>query len=124
MARVSKTDVKAIMDTDVELNAFIIAADLVIDDLLLDQGYSGAHLKEIARWLSAHFACTLDPRVESEKVAGADVKYAFPILRSAAGLGLNASPYGQQVLVLDTSGALNDVGKVASVIESIPTKYS
>ncbi len=115
--RVSPTDVKAIFETTVDLSAFIMAADLLIDELMTDAGYSEAHLKEIARWLSAHYACTLDPRLLSEKVAGADVKY-----QTKVGDGLEASSYGQQVLTLDTKGILKSIiGKKAAIIEAIPS---
>ena len=102
MARVTDADVKQILDTDVSTTPFILSANLLVDQWLLDKGLSEALLTEIERWVAAHLTCMLDPR-ETAKAMG-DSRVNFEAGR--LGMGLQATRYGQQVLLLDTTGTL------------------
>jgi hypothetical protein len=104
--RVSADDIKEILDTslsDSSIEAFIQAANITITKWLsTDSGLSSVQLKEIERWLSCHLiACTREKQVRAEEAGDASVTY-----QGTTGMGLDATFYGQQVKVLDTSGIL------------------
>ncbi len=121
--RVTVDEVKEIFDTDLNANnieAMIRAANMLVTAKLTGVGYADAELKEIERWLSAHFAAQMDPVAETEKIGDAQIRYALAISRGSAGLKLNNNPYGQQVCVLEYQGILVNLGKVAAVIKTAP----
>lgn len=122
MARTSTTEVLAILDTTLtNLEPFIIIANQTVNRHLLGKAMDDAELKEIERWLSAHFAAVRDPRVRERKIGDASEKYA--ISGGYAG-SLDGTPYGQQVLVLDYTGTLAKVlGKKAVVLDAIEENY-
>lgn len=106
--RVTQAEVLAIIDTDTaDISAFITAANLLVTAKLADEDLGDDLLKEIERWLSAHFVCALDPRSKAEKIGDASVTYE----NASTGEGLKSTRYGQQVLLLDTSGTLAQLGK-------------
>ena len=122
MARVTPAEVKEIFETgltDASLDAFIAAANNIVTAKLTGEGYLVAELKEIERWLSAHFAAQMDPVAETEKIGDSMVRYALAISRSVKGLKLNNNPYGQQVSVIEYNGILADLGKAAATIETV-----
>jgi len=106
MARTTDAAVKQILDTDVDCSPFILAANLFVDQWLLTAGLSDALLTEIERWVAAHFTCMLDPR-ERQKAMG-DQRVEFEQGTLTEGLGWTR--YGQQAMLLDTSGILTAVG--------------
>jgi hypothetical protein len=112
--RVNDADVKEILDTSISTTVFIKAANLIVNEHLSGQGLSNDQLKEIERWLSAHLACVRDPRVAEEAFGDARAKY-----QGITGLGLDATMYGQQVRLLDSTGRLSRVGKQAVYIKAI-----
>lgn len=108
MARVTATDVLAIMKgstlTDDELLPHIAAANAIVTGKCAsDTDYTAAHLKEIERFLSAHFACSADPTVAQETIGAATVVYD-----GKTGMGLDSSPFGQRAKVLDFNGLLGE----------------
>ena len=105
--RVSDSEVKEIIDTTVTTTPFIDAANLIVTGKLADQGLGDALLKEIERWMSAHLVAIRDPMIKKEKAGEAEATY----VTGKEGMGLDATPYGQQVKLLDTSGALTDLGR-------------
>ena len=114
--RVSSAEVLAIMDlgsgvTDVD--AFILSANMIVTDKLAGQSLGDARLKEIERWLSAHFVSIKFPRLKSEKADGAADVYDVGQL----GKGLQATAYGQQVLLLDTTGIMAGVGRLGAFLD-------
>lgn len=115
MPRVLTDEVEEILSTQigaVALTAHVIAANALVDAQLLGQGYPEALLKEIERWLAAHFACMQDPRLKSQGVQDAQTTY-----EGQTGMGLNASRYGQQAIVLDVNGVLTRLGQAQSALE-------
>lgn len=108
-ARVSADDVKEIIETsltDSQINAFINTAHHHVQDNLLNKGLSASKLTQIELWLSAHFLAIRDQRVESEGVAGEwQARY-----QGKTGMGFEATTYGQQALMLDTTGTLASSG--------------
>lgn len=106
MARVTESEVKEIIETDVTpLTVFISQAALLVSETLEGKGLSEARLKEIERYLAAHYlAATLDPQARSEGASGTSVTY-----EGAQGMGLQGTRYGQQALVWDTTGTLREL---------------
>lgn len=121
--RVTAEDVKQIIVTDKEdavIEAFISAASLTVDAILADQDLTDDQLQEIERWLSAHLmACAVEPQIVKEQVGNASATYA-----GITKMGLNATLYGQQVKILDTTGLLaaqeEQLGRREASIYAIP----
>lgn len=84
------------------LDPFIETASNVVDTHCTASGYSDATLELIERWLSAHFVILYDRRRASEKIGPLSTSYESGDL----GMGLKATAYGQQALILDHKGSL------------------
>lgn len=109
MARTTEAEVKKIIDTaltDDQVKPFLISANILITDILLDEGYSIDLLKEIEKWLAAHFVAIRDPQVMKEKIGEVDAAY-----QGKTGLGLNYTSYGQQVMLLEYHGKLAEIAQ-------------
>ena len=106
MARVTDAEVKDIIDTSLTTTVFITAANLIVDEHLKGKDLSETELKEIERWLAAHFVAVRDKRAQSETVGSAHVSYA-----NAYDMGLDFTEYGQMAKVLDGSGTLAKLGQ-------------
>jgi acyl CoA:acetate/3-ketoacid CoA transferase alpha subunit len=111
--RVTDAEVREIIDTEVtDLTAFILAANGFVTDMLTGKGLSDDRLKEIERWLAAHFTAMKDFKnrvVEIE--AGRGRERTGESVRGVLAQDLRLTRYGQQALVLDTTGTLLTVGK-------------
>ena len=103
--RVTDADVKAILDTTVNTEPFIVAASLLIDTHLASAGLSLALLTEIERWLAAHLVCIRDPRLHEARADSVSLRFE----RGKPGSGLDATGYGSQVKLLDPTGILDTV---------------
>jgi hypothetical protein len=104
--RVLQTEVKEIIETTIDdISPFITAANIVVTDRLSGEGLSASLLKEIERWLSAHFIAMRERQAESEKLGDASSKWG-----GRFGRGLDFTQYGQQVKILDTTGILESIG--------------
>jgi hypothetical protein len=110
MARVTASEVREIIETDLtdqQLAPMIAMAAMETGERLTGLGISEARLTEIERWLSAHFvAASLDPRRKSQGVSGASETF-----EGQQGMGLESTRYGQQAIVLDTTGTLAGASK-------------
>ena len=114
--RVNQEEVQEIIDTDVDnLLPFIMVADTLVTKKLTGQSLGDDLLKEITRWLAAHFVAVRDPIVRQEKTGDASATFFL----GKEGTGLNATPYGQQAMMIDTSGTLASLGKKQASIEAI-----
>ena len=106
--RVTSDEVLEIIDTDLtNITPFISAANIIVTDRLGSAGIGSELLKEIERWLAAHFLAVREPNVKSETVGGASATYETSVL----GKRLEGTSYGQQVLILDPTGSLAQLGK-------------
>jgi hypothetical protein len=115
MARVNVTQVKDIISTslsDASIKACITAANILVDEKI--SGLGEDQLKEIERWLAAHFVAVQDPKVVSEKIGSASATYEATKL----GEMLRATSYGQQAILLDTTGTLEGLGKKPSTMNT------
>ena len=116
-ARVNAEDVKEIFDTlmtDPQINAFINMASRLVTNQIQGQEILGssstisnATLKDIELLLSAHFCSLNDPRAETEDWAG---EYRFKV-QGKTDMMLDATFYGQQAKLLDTTGTLDRLGE-------------
>lgn len=113
--RVTTAEVKEIIDIpssipDTTIHSFIVGANITVSAILgNDTVITASQLKEIEKWLAAHFlACSIVPQASEEEVMGeTSIKYT-----GKTDKGLDATLYGQTVKVLDTTGKLaNSVGK-------------
>jgi hypothetical protein len=112
MPRVVDADVKAILDTDVLTDPFILSANLLVNQWLLNSGLSDALLTEIERWIAAHLTCMLDPRESAKAMGDQRVSFEAGTLKE----GLAFTRYGQQAMLLDPTGILANaqIGKRTS----------
>lgn len=108
MARVTSDEVKQIINTTLDPTPFIEAASVVVTDRLASESLGITTLKEIERWLAAHFLAIRDPQKKSQSIDGASETY---VMASVTGEGLKSTLYGQQALMLDSSGVLSNLGK-------------
>jgi len=114
--RVTTEEVKQIIETvEAEIEPFIKAANIVVSEHLVGSGMGAATLKEIERWLTAHFISVKDKRPRSENIGAAQMVYETPLL----GKGLDGTMYGQQVKILDSSGRLSALGRKRVVFDVI-----
>jgi hypothetical protein len=108
MARVNDAEVRLIIDIDTsitDLTPFITIANLLVTDKLGASSLSVELLKEIERWLAAHFVAMRDQRVKSESIGGISTVYT-----GTTGQGLFSTLYGQTAMTLDTTGILTQCG--------------
>lgn len=121
MGRVVANEVKEILDTSLtnaRVDVFINAANLTITKYLgSSTDLSAEEKKEIERWFTAHLIAT-GPELQAsqEEVLGeTSIKY-----QGKTGMGLEATLYGQQCLVLDTTGTLAaKLGKKKATITAV-----
>ena len=112
MARVTTEEVKEIIpipETVEDLTPYITIANSLIEKVIVAQfpdAHTEDHLKEIERWLSAHFAAIRYTRTSSESIGEVKESYQYKV-----DLDLRCTMYGQQAIILDTSGALNTLLK-------------
>lgn len=115
MARVTDEDVKDIITTDLDTSPHIQAANLMVTDRLGDSTLSAETLKEIERWLAAHFVSVTDPQLKAEKVGDATNTYDVGKL----GENLKSTRYGLQAVLLDSTGVLNSIGRKTAIFETL-----
>ena len=110
MARVTATEVKAIMENcvldDLVVDVFIEAANEVVTQTLAGTTVGTVLLKSIERFYTAHMiAGTLHRTTSEEKLGDAAVVYTGKWDKN-----LDSTPYGQIVKGLDTSGKMASLG--------------
>lgn len=117
--RVNAEEVKEIIDTelsDTRIGAFITAANTLINDKLLNKGLASSTLKEIERWLAAHYISASIERQAIEEEAGpASQKFSDFFSQ-----GLNSTTYGQTARTLDPSGTLTSLDLKTINLKAIP----
>lgn len=98
------------------IDRLIIAASAVVDEVFEnDTDVSATLLEEIECWLTAHMiASTLWRTTSEEKIGDASAKYT-----GQWGKKLESTPYGQMVLILDTTGKMARSGKIAASIFAV-----
>jgi hypothetical protein len=110
VCRVTVSEVKEIFDTNIDsgkIQACIKSANILVTRKIAVLGeLETDELKEIERWLAAHFASIQDPVALRERVGDAE-QWSFPAsVTTAWGKGFNLTPYGQQAIALDSTNTL------------------
>ena len=111
MPRVSGAEVRQVIKLSVDsvpdatLDEQIAVANRLTSDLLSTKGLSDDRLKDIEKYLSAHFAALYDREAMSaeKKIGDAASEY---YLTNAVGKYLDLTVWGQMAKVLDTSNTL------------------
>jgi hypothetical protein len=128
--RLSSSDVTLIMDgctTDANtIDAFINSAELLMNRVFgTGETLSELELTEIERFLVAHMiSSTVYKSTSREKLGDAEMEYT-----GKWDTGLKSTPYGQMVLLLDSTGKLANLGVAAATIYAVkgpdrtPTNY-
>jgi len=118
MARTTVLEVKDIIDTNLSssiVQAFIDDASNLLDELFEDEtGISDELLASIEKWLASHFVAIRDQKPKSEKIGDASITY-----HGTSGKGLEFTPYGQQALLLDTTGRLKSIGGKRATFKAV-----
>jgi hypothetical protein len=102
--------------SDPTIQVHIDTAALIIADELADSGLSQTRLDKIQTYLAAHFLYVSETGggagggLKSEKMGEAEDTYFSP--EETGGFGLASTSFGQQAMVLDTTGTL--AGKASS----------
>lgn len=90
------------VDAAISVTPFIEVASALVDELsAADSTVTATRLELVERWLAAHFYAVRDPRSTSEQAEGIGASY-----ESRVDLGLSITRYGQQAMMLDTTGWL------------------
>lgn len=115
MANVTPIEVEEIYDGIVQSNA-VTAAGQISSKLLSDCSYTTAELKEIERWLAAHFQSIIDGKnsLTSESLGRWSESKS-----NIYSKGLESTEYGQMALALDTCGGLSNAGKRKAIFNVI-----
>jgi hypothetical protein len=105
--RVTHTEVVAIISTSItDVTPFIDSANVIIDSVIeATDSVSDEVLKEMELWLAAHLVAVREGVPQAEKTGDAQVTY-----QGKTGMGLMATTYGQQVLLLDPTGRFAERG--------------
>jgi hypothetical protein len=113
--RVTDCEIKSIIETDLATLPFAQSAHALVEDCdLAGKGLGESTLKLVELWLAAHFVAIRERQLQSEKMGDSADAYMGEV-----GKGLDATTYGQQAKVLDTTGALANLGKRRPVFEAL-----
>jgi len=125
MARVTASEVKEILETQLDdtiVDVFIIPANKLTDRVEAEDTESlldATELKEIERWLAAHFTAIRDTRVSNEKAGSVSQGFQYKV-----DLNFNVTMYGQTALVLDVTGFLAALQKQAEDGQAVTASVS
>lgn len=104
-------DVAAVYETDRDATAiepFLAVAAAFTDEHLAGKGLSNTTLKEVQRYLAAHFLFVTDTGVH-ETLAIEDVRERFT--KSEKNPGLFDSRWGRTAVMIDPSGTLSELAR-------------
>jgi len=106
--RVTAAEVRAIVNikASLDISAFITVANLIVTAKCAPLGYTADELKEIERWLAAHFVLCNYPMTESRKLGD-----AWQRIVTDNALHLDLTHPGQQVQVIDYLGGLTGIAQ-------------
>lgn len=119
---VTADDVRALFPADATFTddlaeAMLVGAAELITNAMSGTSASTTLLDELTRWMTAHMiASTVERMAEQEGAGGASIKYT-----GTFGENLSSTPYGQMVVLLDTTGTMASLGKKSAGIFAIPS---
>jgi hypothetical protein len=105
---ITPTDLRKIFATrldDEALAMFCQMAQDLVDANLGSSEFTDERKSRIGLFLAAHLASTNSPQLQSERVG----PYSYT-RQGQTGMGLDATFYGQNVKILDTTGTLAKLG--------------
>lgn len=119
---VTTDDVKKIYPTESDLSGFLRTANLVVTTQLSGKGLDSSVTDEITIYLTAHFATIgLDKGgLRRQRLGDGDESYKTP---GDKDLGFKSTLYGQQAMLLDTTGTLASMGASAQSLPALFTVY-
>ena len=106
MLRVIPEDVLTLVTTTRDVTPFLRAASALVTTYLGDAGLDETVLAEIERWWAAHLIAIADQPVLEKRFGNTALKFQAP----KVGMGLQGTAFGQQVLMLDSTGILGELG--------------
>jgi len=118
--RVTGDEVKEIIGTSLtasEIAPMITAANILVTARCASAGYSIAELKEIERWLAAHFVTARDRSTSLSSKTIGEASETYSQSQASSSYALGSSPYGQQALLLDYLGCLTTLGKQKATLK-------
>ena len=130
MARVTVEEIQEIFDTDLkadQITAFISVANILVTNTCATSTaptLGTDELKEIERWLAAHFACIRDPISLRAKIGDAEAWHFPAAVTTAWGKGLNQTVYGQNAIAIDRTGRLAGLGRMKGSFRAAPRENS
>ena len=115
------SDVQTLMQ-DTTINSAYITSVLTTVDLILTKIYEDSDcvisndlLTQLQKYYAAHIIASTTSRIaRTEKLGEAQVEYA-----GKYGSGLDSTPYGQMVKLIDPCGMIAKSGKIAATIYAI-----
>lgn len=107
VASTTPEQVKAIIDTELEVAPFIAAAQALYE-ARVGSALPDSQGSVVLAWLSAHFVAVADPRETQESVGTGSWSFEG---KNQSGQGLSSTQYGQMAISLDTTGKLRDSDK-------------
>lgn len=102
--QVTHDELKAIIDTDADDNSLDAAiATAIVTASSLEDKLTKVRLFEVIRWLSAHFLAMKEERgaLRQSETGSSEERYGGTMTQ-----GLNLTRYGQQAILIDTTGIL------------------
>jgi len=121
--RVTADEVKDIIDTELtnaRIDTFITGANQIVTEVLGDENLGSDLLKEIERWLAAHYIAATFERQAIEQEAG-PVSQKFSDI---FGPDLQSSTYGQTASQLDSTNKLDKLGQKTISMIAVDEDYS
>jgi hypothetical protein len=116
--RVTGSEVKEIINTSLtaeQVEPFITTANMIITGKCAST-YSSDELVELEKWLAAHFVSIRVPSrsaVTKQKAGPAEQEYSV-VSKNAKGLQI--TPYGQQVMIMDYNNTLASLGTRSNTV--------
>lgn len=106
---VTSAQVEAIIDTDRDCDPFIATAQLIVTEELADSTLSDDRKDQIVLYLAAHFVCLAEEAggLRRQRMGESDESYRVPGDKDT---GFAFTRYGQQAILLDTTGRLASIG--------------
>jgi hypothetical protein len=104
------------LDSGFDSTKYIRWANVIVTTKLTGLGFSADYLKMIEEALAAHFVAIAKPEnnIMREKIGDADAMY-----HGKSDMHLNFTKWGQQAMILDTSGTLSKLGKRRGEVKAI-----
>lgn len=111
-ARVTQDEVRANTQSlgTTDASGAVKVANVIVQEYLLDSGQSEALLTQIELYLASHFLTLSNEKgpLSSEKIGEAEDRY-----HNIYDAGFNATRFGQQAIMLDSSGVLEGMASAA-----------